>query len=309
MRLVFQLLEQYPEGLFGVITFNQKQQFAVLEELARLRRDRPEMEEFFREDGNEPLFVKNLENVQGDERDRIVISVGYGHDEQGRFAMRFGPLNVQGGERRLNVAVTRAKHQVILVSSIHANDIDLGRVESVGARMLCAYIDYAERGAVALTSEISEDGTREPDSPFELAVEEALRSQGLDVRRQVGCGRFRIDLALVHLAQKGRYVLGIECDGATYHSSATARDRDCLRQEILEGLGWKNRICRVWSTDWVRNPESQVRRIMQAFEKALKEGPCETAHERKPPQSGQERPVLRVRSEDGDGRTSAYSLQ
>ena len=123
--LVFQLLEQYPQDSLGVITFNQRQQFAVLEELAQLRRDRPEMEECFREDGNEPLFVKNLENVQGDERDRIIISVGYGHDEQGKFAMRFGPLNVQGGERRLNVAVTRAKYQVILVSSIHASDIDL----------------------------------------------------------------------------------------------------------------------------------------------------------------------------------------
>ena len=271
--LVFQLLEQYPHDSLGVITFNQRQQFAVLEELAQLRRDRPEMEEFFREDGNEPLFVKNLENVQGDERDRIIISVGYGHDEQGKFAMRFGPLNVQGGERRLNVAVTRAKYQVILVSSIHASDIDLSRVQSVGARMLRAYLDYAERGVAALASEITEDGTREADSPFEMAVEEALRSQGLDVRRQVGCGGFRIDLAIVDPAQKGRYVLGIECDGATYHSSATARDRDRLRQEILEELGWKDRICRVWSTDWVRNPEAQIKRIMQAFEKALKAGP------------------------------------
>ena len=146
--LVFQLLEQYPDQSLGVITFNQRQQFAVLDELEQLRRDRPEMEEFFREDRNEPLFVKNLENVQGDERDRIIISVGYGHDEQGKFAMRFGPLNLQGGERRLNVAVTRAKYQVILVSSIHASDIDLSRVQSVGARMLRAYIDYAERGAV-----------------------------------------------------------------------------------------------------------------------------------------------------------------
>ena len=154
-RLVFQLLEQHPRESLGVITFNQRQQFAVLDELARLRRDHPEMEECFREDRNEPLFVKNLENVQGDERDRIIISVGYGHDEQGKFAMRFGPLNVQGGERRLNVAVTRAKYQVILVSSIHASDIDLSRVQSVGARMLRAYLDYAERGAVALAGEIT----------------------------------------------------------------------------------------------------------------------------------------------------------
>jgi very-short-patch-repair endonuclease len=172
--------------------------------------------------------------------------------------------------------------------------------------MLRAYLDYAERGVVALASEVTEDGAREPDSPFEMAVEEALRSQGLDVRRQVGCGGFRIDLALVHPSQKGQYVLGIECDGATYHSLATARERDRLRQEILEGLGWT--ICRVWSTDWIRNPESQIKRIMQAFEKALKAGPCETAKERRLPQARQERPILRVRNEDGDDTGPAYSF-
>jgi very-short-patch-repair endonuclease len=305
-RLVFQLLEQYPDESLGVITFNQRQQFAVLDELALLRRDRPDMEESFREDRSEPLFVKNLENVQGDERDRIIISVGYGPDEQGKFAMRFGPLNVQGGERRLNVAVTRAKQQVILVSSVHASDIDLSRVQSVGARMLRAYLDYAERGVAALGSEISEDGTREADSPFEMAVEEALRSQGLDVRRQVGCGGFRIDLALVHPSERGQYVLGIECDGATYHSLATARERDRLRQEILEGLGWT--ICRVWSTDWIRNPESQIRRIMQAFEKAVRTGARPNVQRQTPTQSRQEKPVLRVRSENGDDAGPAYSF-
>jgi very-short-patch-repair endonuclease len=294
--LVFQLLDQYPDQSLGVITFNQRQQLAVLDELTRLRSDRPEMEELFQEDRDEPFFVKNLENVQGDERDRIIIGVGYGHDEQGKFAMRFGPLNMQGGERRLNVAVTRAKNQVVLVSSIHATDIDLSRVQSVGARLLRAYIDYAEHGVGVLGSEISEDWMREADSPFETAVEESLRAQGLDVRRQVGCGGYRIDLALVHPSQKGRYVLGIECDGATYHSSATARDRDRLRQEILEGLGWK--ICRIWSTDWVRNPESQVKRVLQAFEKAMKTATRPAAKAPTSPKPQQEKPVLRIRSED-----------
>ena len=304
--LVFKLLEQFPEQSLGVITFNQRQQFAVLDELSRLRSERPEMEEFFDEDRQEPLFVKNLENVQGDERDRIIISVGYGPDDQGRFAMRFGPLNVQGGERRLNVAVTRAKEQVILVTSIHASDIDLNRVQSVGARMLRAYLDYAERGTPALGSEVSEDSSREADSPFEMAVEEALQSQGLDVRRQVGCGGFRIDLALVHPTQKGRYVLGIECDGATYHSSATARDRDRLRQEILEGLGWT--LCRVWSTDWVRNPEAQIRRIIEAFEKAMRRQPSDVALKPEHSSIREEKPVLRLRNGDGDDSGPAYSF-
>lgn len=303
--LVFQILERHPDQSLGVITFNQRQQFAVLDELDRLRRDRPEMERFFQEDREEPLFVKNLENVQGDERDRIIISVGYGYDEHGKFAMRFGPLNVQGGERRLNVAITRAKHQVVLVTSIHATDIDLSRVQSAGARLLRAYIDYADRGTETLGSEISEDRMRQADSPFEMAVEGALRSQGLDVRRQVGCGGFRIDLAVVHPSQQGRYVLGIECDGATYHSSATARDRDRLRQEILEGLGWT--ICRVWSTDWVRNPESQIKRIIQAFETAMSAGDCEGVQET-PPEIRREKPVLRVRRDEGRHGTSAHGF-
>ena len=135
-------------------------------------------------------------------------------------------------------------------------------------------------------------------------MEEALRSQGLDVRRQVGCGGYRIDLAVVDPSHKGRYVLGVECDGATYHNSATARDRDRLRQEILEGLGWT--ICRIWSTDWVRNPETQIRRVMQAFEKAMRTEPCAAAGDRTPPPARQEKPILRVRSEDRDDSGSAY---
>ena len=304
--LVFQVLEQYPEQSLGVITFNQRQQFVVLDELERLRRDRPEMEEFFREDRREPFFVKNMENVQGDERDRIIISIGYAHDEQGKFAMRFGPLNVQGGERRLNVAVTRAKEQVIVLSSIHATDIDLVRAQSAGARLLRAYIDYAEHGMAALGRQIDDGGMQEADSPFETAVEEALRAQGLDVRRQVGCGGYKIDLAIVHPSEKGRYVLGIECDGATYHSSATARDRDRLRQEILESLGWT--ICRVWSTDWVRNPDSQVKRILAAFEKAMKVRSDETAKVATPPQAKEEVPVLRLRDGESDESGTAYSF-
>jgi hypothetical protein len=176
--LVFRLLEQYPDQSLGVITFNQRQQFAVLDELERLRRDRPELEESFQEDRDEPFFVKNLENVQGDERDRMVIGVGYGYDEKGKFAMRFGPLNVQGGERRLNVAVTRAKH------------------------------------------------------------------------------------------------------------------------------GWT--ICRIWSTDWVRNPEVQIRRVAEAYEKAMMAATCEIPRTKGRSGAGEEKPVLRVRTADGDDNGATY---
>ena len=143
----------------GVITFNLRQQLAVLDELMELRKSRPDLEPFFREDRPEPFFVKNLENVQGDERDRIILSVAYGlNEETGRDSMRFGPLNRAGGERRLNVAVTRSREAITLVSSIRSDDIDLNRTKSRGARLLRADLDYAERGPSALAAESVETG-------------------------------------------------------------------------------------------------------------------------------------------------------
>lgn len=257
-----------PQRSLGVITMNQRQQVLVLEEIEKRRRAHPELEEFFDPDRKEPFFVKNLENVQGDERDVIFLSVGYAPDQNGSFAMRFGPLNTEGGERRLNVAVSRAKYAIRLISSIRSHDIDVGRTKGNGPRLLKAYLDFAERGIEALATVTTEDG-READSPFEIEVARALREAGLDVRTQIGCGGFRIDLAIVDPQRPGRYVLGVECDGATYHSSVTARDRDRLRQEVLEGLGW--RICRIWSTDWIRDPRRQVERVLQEYEKALKQ--------------------------------------
>ncbi|HXG10904.1 MAG TPA: DUF4011 domain-containing protein [Gemmataceae bacterium] len=266
---VLEHFRDHPEQSLGVIAFNLHQQMRIQDELEQLRRAHPEREEFFQEDRDEPFFVKNLENVQGDERDVIFLSVGYGPDETGRVAMRFGPLNQQGGERRLNVAVTRARQQVRLISSLRAPDIDLSRTNAVGVRLLRAYLDYAERGPSALAGAITEAGARGFDSPFEQAVCEELTRRGLTVHSQVGCSGFRIDLALVDADCPGRYLLGVECDGAAYHSSATARDRDRLRQEVLESLGW--RICRIWSTDWLRDREGQVRRVLAALAKARQE--------------------------------------
>jgi len=283
----------------GVITFNQRQQTAVLDELEKIRKARPELEDHFSDSVSEKLIVRNLENVQGDERDYIILSVGYGRDMAGKFAMRFGPLNHEKGERRLNVAITRARHGVILVSSVRADDIDLTRTQSRGAQLLRAYLDFADRGPKAIREQIIDSGDGENDSPFEYEVEQALLRLGLKCRRQVGCSGFRIDLALVHPEREGRYLLGIECDGATYHSSRTARDRDRLRQQVLERLGW--RICRVWSTDWVRDPERQIKRIMLAYEEELKrvdswQAPISHAFvPDEPKEIHEEQPVLRNR--------------
>ena len=260
-----------PSRSLGVIAFSQRQQMAILDELEKLRRKDSSYEDFFSESREETFFVKNLENVQGDERDFIFLSIGYGPDadEKKQVAMRFGPLNRQGGERRLNVAVTRARWEMTVISSMRSHDIDLSRTTAKGAKLLRAYLDFAERGISALGEEVTQVGEDPYDSPFEQQVAEALKQRGMEVRRQVGCSGYRIDLALVDPSKPGRFVLGIECDGATYHNSATARDRDRLRQEVLESLGW--RIVRIWSTDWVRDPISQINRVVAAFERHLVE--------------------------------------
>lgn len=250
----------------GVIAFSQRQQNRILDELETLRRSNLEFEDFFRDDRNERFFVKNLENVQGDERDAIILAVGYGPDAQGKVAMRFGPLNQQGGERRLNVAVTRARWSMLIVSSMTAADIDLARTRAEGPRLMRAFLDYAERGPAALSDSINSAAMDQFDSPFEQEVCEELRRRGLEVRTQIGSGGYRVDLAIVDPDQPGRFLLGVECDGATYHASATARDRDRLRQEVLENLGW--RLCRVWSTDWLRDRKAQVDRVLAALESA-----------------------------------------
>jgi very-short-patch-repair endonuclease len=188
-----------------------------------------------------------------------------GKDEAGKLSHNFGPLNQEGGERRLNVAVTRAKYQVIVVSSIRAADIDTNRAKGRGAHLLKRYLDFAERGIAAL-SPPAITTTGEAESPFEEEVAEAVRRAGYVVEPQVGCSGYRIDIGVLDPEKPGRYVLGIECDGATYHSSKTARDRDRLRQKVLEDLGW--RIHRIWSTDWIRDPERELGHAVEAIEDA-----------------------------------------
>ncbi|HEV3438840.1 MAG TPA: DUF4011 domain-containing protein [Gemmata sp.] len=275
-NLVMEHAHTTPNQTLGVIAFSQRQQERILDELEVLRRQNAATEPFFAETGEEPFFVKNLENVQGDERDAIFLDIGYAPDDAGKVAMRFGPLNHQGGERRLNVAITRARRAMTVVSSLTAADIDLSRTRAEGAKLLRAFLDYAARGPVAF-GETSDRAQGESESPFEQEVGDELVRRGLTVQRQIGCGGYRIDLAITDSQQGGKYLLGVECDGATYHAAATARDRDRLRQAVLEGLGW--RLVRVWSSDWVRDREKQVKRILSALKDAKNPKPTPPARE------------------------------
>lgn len=253
-----------PRRSYGVVTFSQAQQKLVEDLLDQKRREHPEIENHFGDEPpveGEPVFVKNLESVQGDERDVILFSICYGPDEAGKVSMNFGPLNRDGGERRLNVAVTRAKHEVLVYSGLRADQIDLTRTRAKGVRDLKYFLDYADRGPKALTAATFTSGETEPDSEFEKMVAGSIRTAGYEVHHQVGCSGYRIDLGVVDPSAPGRYLLGIECDGATYHRAATARDRDKLRQLILEGLGWK--LHRIWSTDWWHDANKEMGKLIQ----------------------------------------------
>jgi very-short-patch-repair endonuclease len=247
----------------GVVTFNQAQQTLIERLLDERRRASAKLDQAIAQVGNEPLFIKNLENVQGDERDIIYFSITYGPDAAGKVNLNFGPLNLEGGHRRLNVAVSRARQGVVVFSTLLPEQIDLSRVRAAGVRDLKNYLEFAIRGPRALVEQIVPTG-REPDSPFECEVIKMLREKDWTVHPQVGVSGYRIDIGVVDPRAPGRYLLGIECDGRTYHSGATARDRDRLRQHVLEGLGWE--LFRIWSTDWWLNPQEPLRKLLLRLE-------------------------------------------
>lgn len=251
----------------GVVTFNAEQQKLIEDLLDDARRKDPRLEPYFAESELEPLFVKNLESVQGDERDLIFFSITYGPDPAGQLAMNFGPLNRQGGERRLNVAITRARHELCVFASFRAEQMDLSRTQAIGVRDLKHFLEFSERGARAL-AEVNRGSLGGFDSPFEQAVSTALTLRGWQVQPQIGASSFRIDLGIVDPDAPGRYLAGVECDGATYHRSATARDRDKLREQVLRGLGWE--IVRVWSTDWWIDPAGTLDRLDARLQALLK---------------------------------------
>ena len=267
-EMVFDHFKRFPNRSLGVIAFGEVQQQAIDAAVRHLRMNNQTYEHFFKEDLEEAFFIKNLENVQGDERDTIIFSIGYAKPPQGgQMHMNFGPLSKTGGERRLNVAITRAKHNVKLVGSIMPTDIDLNRVTSDGPKLLRSYIDFAINGPSVFLAEVIDNNIIEHDSAFEEAVYNYLDRKGYKVGSQIGCSGYRIDLAIKHPTHSGKYVLGIECDGAAYHSARTARERDRLRQAVLEDMGWK--IYRIWSTDWIKDPVTEGQKLVDAVEKAL----------------------------------------
>lgn len=254
----------------GIITLNTEQQKLINDLLDRARQQHPEIEPFFQPELEEPVVVKNLETVQGDERDLIMLGIGYGPTEPGAntMSMNFGPLNRDGGWRRLNVAVTRARQEMLVFSSFEPSLIDLNRTSARAVADLKHFIEFAQRGPMALAQAVH-GSVGGYDSPFEEAVANGLRKKGWHVVPQIGVSRFRIDLGIVHPDKPGDYLVGIECDGATYHSAATARDRDKVRSTILQGLGWK--LLRLWSTEWWVDKEGALERLDIAINGLLEE--------------------------------------
>ena len=266
--LVEEHAEERSDKSLGVVAFSNAQEQAIRDALAERREESPVLDAFVSQDDVlDEFFIKNLEMVQGDERDRMIFSVGYGPAQDGTISTNFGPINKSGGERRLNVAVTRAREHITVVCSMLPGDIDLSGSNSTGAQHFKNYLEYARKGEQALVRNDRVTDTLDFDSQFEEAVYDALEAEGYDVVSQVDSAGYSIDLAIRHPEQPGKFVLGIECDGAAYHSSKTARDRDRTRQAVLEDLGWT--IHRIWSPDWASNQEAQIQAIHDKVDSLL----------------------------------------
>ena len=268
VELVEDHIKKNPDRSLGIIAFSEAQQQTILNEVQKFREANPKYEEFFGEDKEEAFFVKNLENVQGDERDTIILSICYARTKDQiannkPMAMNFGPVMKAGGERRLNVAITRAKINVKLVSSILPSDIDLSRTTSDGIRMIRSYIEFAMNGGATLASA---NQSRVPDD-FANAIYKFICDKGYKAKQYVGCSGYRIDIAVEHPEMKDEFVAGIECDGLSYAHAKTARDRDRLREAVLKNMGWN--LYRVWSTEWYRNPEVEGQKLIEFIDCAV----------------------------------------
>ncbi len=265
-RAVAAHLIERPDESLGVATMNGDQRDLISEELERLQKDNAVLDDVLRrqDEAAEPFFIKNLENVQGDERETIFISTTYGPDvETDRVYQRFGPISGDKGWRRLNVLFTRARKRIEVFTSLRPDDLVIGEKASRGVVALRNYLEFAETGRIP---ELGVPDGRDPDSDFEVDVIQILRAHGYEAVPQVGVAGFYIDVGVKDRRGSGAYVIGIECDGATYHSAKSIRDRDRIRQEILEQKGW--RIHRIWSTDWFKNRDAEVSRLINAVEAA-----------------------------------------
>ena len=253
-------MRERPDRSLGVATLNTVQRQLIIEEMERLSTTDPDVEAYMTRWNAtlERFFVKNLENVQGDERDTIFVSTVFGpSDAGGPVRQNFGPINKPGGERRLNVLFTRAKHQLRVFTSMTPDQITANPDSPRGARVLRGFLTFAATGRL----EGGEETGRPPDSDFEVFVAERLRLAGYESAMQVGVAGFFLDIAVRDPSRPGVFLCGVECDGASYHSSKSARDRDILRQQVLEGLGWN--IYRIWSTDWFRDPNGQTAKLLE----------------------------------------------
>lgn len=249
----------------GVVTFNSNQQSLIEDLLGNLFDQEPALEQIV-EASDEPVFVKNLENVQGDERDVILFSVGYGADKTGKVSMNFGPLNREGGWRRLNVAVSRARYEMKVFSTLTPDQIDLSRTSAEGVAGLRAFLEYAIKGRLSLAYEAVTSKTT--NDYLVLSVAESLREKGYEVKTNIGTSGYRVDIGVVDPNNPGEYLLGILCDGYNYNSALSARDREITRYNVLRLLGW--RICRVWAMEWWEDRELTIKRLLSAIDIAIK---------------------------------------
>ena len=250
----------------GVVTFNTIQQGLIQDMIDEKLLSHPELEKYFNDETQEPIFVKNLENVQGDERDVILFSIGYGPDTEGKVAMNFGPLNRAGGWRRLNVAVSRARYEMVVFSSLRSTDINLSRTNAKGVIGLRDFLEYAEKGKSINTLSSS---NKQVFLSYQAEIAEALKEKGFKVSENIGASDYKIDLAIAHAEDNNKFILGIQCDGTNYAKAKTARDREKLRELVLKQLGWN--IIKVWAMDYYENPTREIERIEREVTRLLKD--------------------------------------
>jgi very-short-patch-repair endonuclease len=285
VRLILEHARTRPGESLGVIALGMRHAERIdLALRAALASAPADLEAFFAEAGSpeagpEPFFVKNLERVQGDERDAIILSVGYGKHPDGRMRYQWGPLLRDGGERRLNVAATRAKHRLTVVSSFSSHDVDPARVTKPGARLLAEYLEYAGSGGTPVAASGSDSGL----GAFEADVAARLADLGITVVPQYGVGGYRVDFAAAHPDDPSRMILAVEADGASYRDSRSVRDRDRLRKEHLERLGW--RVHRLWSTSWFTDPDAELAKLRAAYAEAVRDNPPAPPSPEPPPVS------------------------
>ena len=246
----------------GVVTFSSVQQALIEDMLSDKFLFNPELERLALE-SEEPLFIKNLENVQGDERDVILFSIGYGPDAEGKVSINFGPLNRLGGERRLNVAVSRARYEMIIYSTLRADQIDLNKTSSVGVAGFKRFLEYAQKGEQIVTDKQTSVISH---ASIENLIAQEIRKHGYVVHTNIGCSGYKIDLGIVDKSKPSNYLLGVLCDGDNYRQTKTARDREIVQNSVLRSLGWN--ICKVWTMDWWENPKEVVLQILQAIQDA-----------------------------------------